>query len=197
LKQRVIGKVDWSKGVCALFEAEDIDRDSTRGSGIVLFPFSRSVPIREANRRAFSLVELMLIVVILGVFAAIAIPRLDYGIVRRYKAEATAKKILTDLRLTRSLAISDAATNSKGFEFSMLGAGPYTGYEIENSDTKATVISHTIDSDVSVTGAAKFKFEPLGCLQTGGDLQLTVSADGKSFTITVFMVTGVAECVEN
>jgi len=68
------------------------------------------VPIREEKRRAFSLVELMLIVAFLGVFAAIAIPRLDYAIVRRYKAEATAKKILTSLRLTRSLAISDAAS---------------------------------------------------------------------------------------
>lgn len=180
-----------------MFEAKDIRRDIAKRQGIVSFPSRRLVPIREENRRAFSLVELMLIVVILGVFAAIAIPRLDYGIVKRYKAEATAKKILTDLRLTRSLAISDAATNSKGFELAMTGGGPYTGYEIKNRDTNTTVASHVIDSDVSVTGASKFKFEPLGCLQTGGDLQLTVSADGKSFTITVFMVTGVAECVEN
>jgi len=155
------------------------------------------VPIREENRRAFSLVELMLIVVILGVFAAIAVPRLDYAIVRQYKAEATARKILTDLRLTRSLAISDAATNSKGFEFGMVGPGPYTGYEIDNSNTHTTVASHAIDSDVSVTGANKFKLGPLGNLTTGSNLQLTVSAEGKSFTITVFQVTGVAQCVEN
>ena len=153
--------------------------------------------IREANRRAFSLVELMLMVAILGVFAAVAIPRLDYAIVRRYKAEATAKKILTSLRLTRSLSISEAATNNRGFDLDMIGGGPYTGYEINNNDTHTTVASHTIDSDVTVTGTNKFKFEPLGNLQTGSDLQLTVSADGKSFTITVFQVTGVAECVEN
>ena len=155
------------------------------------------MPIRTKNRRAFSLAELMLIVVILGVFAAIAVPRFDYGIIRQYKAETTAKKILTDLRLARSLAISDAATNKKGFELRMLGPGPYTGYEIENSNTKATVASHAFDSDVTVTGAVTFKFERLGNLQTGGDLQLIISADGKSFTITVFMVTGMAECVEN
>ena len=181
-----------------MFETQDIDRNGTRGSGIVLLPFSQLVPNSQANRRAFSLVELMLIVVIIGVFAAIAIPRLDYAIVRRYKAEATAKKIITSLRLTRSLAISDAATNSKGFDLNMTGNSPYTGYEIENADTKVTVASHTIDSDVSVTGASKFfKFEPLGNLQIGDDPQLTVSADGKSFTITVFGVMGVAECVEN
>jgi len=153
-------------------------------------------PIREENRRAFSLVELMLIVVILGVFAAIAVPRFDYAIVRRYKAEATAKKILTDLRLTRALAISEAAINPKGFDLNLLGVSPYTGFEIENTDTRAIVSTHAIDSDVTVTGDAKFKFGPLGSMQIG-DGELTVSAEGKSFTITVFGVTGVAQCVEN
>ena len=155
------------------------------------------MPIRKANRRAFSLVELMLMVAILGIFAAVAIPRLDYAIVRRYKAEATAKKILIGLRLARALAISEAAINSKGFDLNMLGGGPYSGFEIENANTKATVETRTIDSDVSVTGAAKFKFTLLGALQTGSDLLLTVSAEGKSFTITVSGVMGVAECVEN
>ena len=155
------------------------------------------MPIRKANRRAFSLVELMLMVAILGIFAAVAIPRLDYAIVRRYKAEATAKKILIGLRLARALAISEAAINSKGFDLNMLGGSPYSGFEIENANTKATVETRTIDSDVSVTGAAKFKFTLLGALQTGSDLLLTVSAEGKSFTITVSGVMGVAECVEN
>ena len=155
------------------------------------------MPTREENRRAFSLVELMLMVAILGIFAAVAIPRLDYAIVRRYKAEATAKKILIGLRLARALAISEAAINSKGFDLNMPGGSPYSGFEIENANTKATVETRTIDSDVSVTGAAKFKFTLLGALQTGSDLLLTVSAEGKSFTITVSGVMGVAECVEN
>jgi hypothetical protein len=134
----------------------------------------------------------------LGVFAAIAIPRLNFAIVKRYKAETTAKKIVTSLRLGRALAISEAAHNAKGFDLSMLGVepGPYTGYEIENADTRAIVSTWTIDSDVSVTGDIAFKFGPLGDMQTG-DGQLTVSAEGKSFTITIFGVTGTVECVEN
>jgi prepilin-type N-terminal cleavage/methylation domain-containing protein len=149
------------------------------------------------RRKGFSLVEVVMVVLFIGILAAIAIPRLNFAVISKHKAEATAKKIVTDLRLTHRLAISDAANNTKGFEFIMLGANPYTGYEIENSDTKATVASHTIDSDVSVTGAVKYKFKPLGNLQTGGDLQLTVSAESKSFTITVLMATGVTKCVGN
>jgi len=169
-----------------LIEAEDISRDSVK----------RSVPAPTENRRAFSLAELMLIVVILGVFAAIAVPRLDYGIVKRYKAEAEARKIVTGLRLARALAISEAATNPKGFDLNMLGGSPYTGFEIENADTKAIVNTCTIDSDISVTGDSAFKFEPLGTMQTG-DGQLTVSAEGRSFTITVSGATAVTKCVEN
>jgi len=149
------------------------------------------------RRKGFSLIEAAMVVLFIGILAVVAIPRLNFAVISKYKAEAMAKKIVTDLRLTRRLAISEAANNTKGFELIMLGAGPYTGYKIENSDTMATVASHTIDSDVSVTGAVKFKFEPLGNLQTGGDLQLSVSAEGKSFTITVIQATGAVKCAEN
>ena len=148
-------------------------------------------------RRGFSLVEAVLVVVFLGIFALIAVPRLNWALVKRYKAEAQAKKIVTDLRLTRRLAISDAANNSAGFELKMLGGGSYTGYEIENSDTLATVASHAIDSDVAVTGDSSFQFEPLGNLQGAGNLELTVSAEGKVLTITIIQATGWVKCTEN
>jgi Tfp pilus assembly protein PilE len=179
-----------------LIETEDVDMSFAKHSRIVCFPFGLLVSKKSQRRRAFSLAELMLIVVILGVFAMIAVPRVDYGIVKRYKAEATAKKIVTGLRLARSLAISDAATNTKGYDLNMLGGTPYTGYEIENADTKAIVTTCTIDSDVSVTGDVACKIEPLGNTQTGNG-QLTVSAEGKNFTLTVLGVTGITRCVEN
>ena len=165
------------------------------------------MPIREENRRAFSLVELMLIVAFLGVFAAIAIPRLDYGIVRRYKAEATAKKILTSLRLTRSFAISDAATNDRGFALRFDGpggSGVRTGYEIMDRDTQPPTVAreYTIDPDVTVTSDKKsMRFGPLGNIlesPSGGfPSEITASADGKIFTIGFLIGTGTITCTEN
>lgn len=151
----------------------------------------------EKEKKAFSLVELIIIVVFLGVFAAVAVPRLNLAIISKKKTETTARKIVTDLRRTRGLAISDAANNSKGFELRMLGSSPYTGYEIENRDSKTIVDSHTIDSAVSCTGDNKFKFGPLGNLTDAGHKVLTVTAEGKSFTITVLRATGAVQCVEN
>jgi len=151
------------------------------------------------QKTAFSLVELIIIVMFVGIFAAIALPRLNFAIISKQKAEAFAGKIVTDLRLTRRLAISDAANNTKGFELKMVGPVPYTAYEIENIDTHATIASHTLNSNVNVScpSGVRYIFGPLGNLESESGTELTISAEGKSFTITINTATGGVTCVEN
>ncbi len=150
------------------------------------------------KRKAFSLVEAIIVVLFIGILAAVAVPRINFAVVSKYKAETTARKMVIILRRTRSLAISDAVNNNKGFELSLLGSFPYTGYELLNSDTKVTVDSHTIDSDVTCNSDKKtFEFLPLGNLKPGTGTQITLSAQGKTFTITVTPATGAIKCTEN
>jgi len=140
-----------------------------------------------------------MVVLFLGILAAVAIPRLNFAIISKHKAEATAKKIVIDLRRTRRLAISDAANNTRGYELYMVNPSPYASYKIEDrTPPPTTVDSLTIDSDVSVTcpGQKFFEFGPLGNLESGGT-EITVSAEDKSFTITILEATGVVKCVEN
>jgi Tfp pilus assembly protein FimT len=149
-------------------------------------------------KTAFSFVELIIIVAFLGIFAVIAVPRFNYAIISKQKAETATRKIVADLRLTRRLAISEAANNTKGFELKMVGSVPYHNYEIENVDTKATIAAHTIDSGISISNPTgiRFIFGPLGNL-TGSATQIIVSAEGRSFTITINSATGTIKCIEN
>ena len=149
------------------------------------------------GRKALSLIEVLIVILVIGALAAIAVPRLNTAVISRYKAEVAAKKIVTDLRRVRGMAISDAVNNTQGFSLRLLGSGPYTGYQIVNLDTAATVDSHIIDPQVTVTGTAdQFDFGPLGNL-TSTYTQITVSAEGKTFTITVVGATGTIKCVES
>ncbi len=149
------------------------------------------------QKNAFSLVELILVVIFLGILAAISMPRFSFSAISKQKADGQARKIVTDLRHTRTLAISDAANNTSGFTLNMVGPAPYTAYEIINLDTSTTVDSHNINSAVSCTGGANFGFGPLGNLLSGSDTELSVSAPGKTFTITIIPATGMVRCAEN
>ena len=149
------------------------------------------------QKGAFTLVELILIVLFVGILAFIVVPRMNLSAISKQKADTTARKIITDLRRTRRLAISDAANNTAGFALKMTGSSPYTGYEIENLDTAETVDTHTINSTITCTGGSEFNFGPLGNLLTGSDTQLSVSASGKTFTITITSATGMIKCTEN
>jgi len=145
------------------------------------------------------LVEAILIVLWLGILAAIAVPRLNRAAISKHKAETAARKIVTDLRLTRRLAISEAAVNTKGFQLKMVGPSPYTSYEIESVDTHVTVATHTLDPGVTITcpTGITFAFGPLGNTKTGSASGLTISAGGRSFTITIIPATGTVKCTEN
>ncbi len=188
-----------------MFEAREIDRNSRRRPENALMPSIPLTPIGPENRRAFSLVELMVIVIILGVFAVIAVPRFDYAVTKRHKAEATARKIVTDLRRARGLATANAATNSVGYSLAMSlpeGAGPRTLYRIRDLDADVTLDQYTFDPDVNVwSDKMAIRFGPLGNLNESGGggypTEIRVSAEGKIFTIGFVIATGTITCAEN
>jgi hypothetical protein len=129
--------------------------------------------------------------------AAIAIPRLSLSTLSKQKADCLAQKIVTDLRRTRRLAISNAAVNTAGFRMDMTGSPTYTGYNIVDANSAETVDSQTIDSAVSCTGDDAFEFGPLGNLLSESDTQLVISVGEKTFTIDVTSATGMVKCTEN
>ena len=157
--------------------------------------FTHTGPTRKQN--GFTLTEAILVVLFIGILSAITLPKLNQAVISRYKAETVAKHIVTQIRHTRSLAISNAVNNNNGFSLKFIGDEPYTGYELKNLDTEEILESHTVDPKVSITGLAdEFEFGPLGNLQSD-KTQIAVSAEGKSFTIDVIRATGTVKCTEN
>jgi len=143
--------------------------------------------------RAYTLVELLVVVAIAGILATVAIPRLQFGAVYRSRGEAAAWKIVTDLRRARSLAITHAATKPDGYALNVQSSS----YEIVDVGMQTVVDSHTLDSKVSHVGQQSFRFNALGALESGSDTSLTLSASDTTFAITVVPATGAVKCVQS
>ncbi len=151
----------------------------------------------QKRAEAYTVIEMIIVLLFLAAFAVVAIPRINFSAITKRKADALARKITTDLRRTRTLAVSNAAINTEGFGVYMLGSSPYSGYEIRNIDTSVVVDSHTITPGISCTGGATFEFKPFGNLDDASDTSVTLSAEGKTFTITIIAATGMVKCVES
>lgn len=148
------------------------------------------------KRRAFSLAELILMVLFLGIFAAVAVPRLNLAIIDEQQSAGAARRLSADLRYARQLALSRAADHPDGFGLFMVSPSPYEQYEIRDLSDGRVLHAYTIDDSAECEGGRRFRFGPLGNLLAGSDTQLTVSAGDKTFTITVVPATGSVQCVE-
>jgi Tfp pilus assembly protein PilE len=144
------------------------------------------------KRAGYSLAEVIIVVLILGALTFIAVPRLNFGALRSRQAWTVAKTLVTDLRRTRTLAIVNAATNTTGFSLQISGSN----YQIIDDSNSATIDSLTIDSHISCAGDTQFLFGPLGSLRTGSGTGLTVSSDGKTYTISIVSATGIVKCTD-
>lgn len=149
------------------------------------------------QKTAFTLVEAILVVLFLGILAAIAIPRLSLSASSKQKANSLARKIVTDLRRTRRLAISNAATNPTGFTLRMTAPEPYLGYQIVDDSNSVVVDSQTIDSNVRCMGSSLLSFGPLGNLRSGPRSALFIVAEGRVYKISFVRSTGMVKCTEN
>ena len=143
--------------------------------------------------KAYTLAELVIVVVIISAMAAIVIPRFNFAIISDSSADAFAQKIKTDLRRTRSMAISNAATNSAGYSLRIVGRS----YEIIDLSSMSVVDSHDIPKAVNVGGHDKFEFGPLGNLKVSSGSQMTITTNGNTFSIEIIQATGMVKCTEN
>jgi prepilin-type N-terminal cleavage/methylation domain-containing protein len=147
----------------------------------------------KTARKGLTLIELIIVVLIIGAAAFVAVPRLMMATATLAGTSTGADRLAAAIRHCRTLAISYANTYPQGFRLDMTGSGSYTGFQIVNVQTSTVVESDTIASGVSCTGSNQFKFGPLGD-RTGGSGNLAVSGGGKTYVISVITTTGMVQC---
>ena len=143
-------------------------------------------------RRAFSLLELITVLAIMGVMAAIAIPRYAESAVR-YRAGAAAQRLEADLILARDRArlISqgitvtiDASAETVSIPAISGLDDPAVGYltDFNEEPYKAAIIS------VSFGGAPDVTFDGFGVPDVGGII--VVRAGDVTINVTLDVLTG-------
>jgi type II secretory pathway pseudopilin PulG len=145
--------------------------------------------------RAFSMAEMLLVVIIIGALAAVAVPRFSMATVLTKQDEALIRKLTVDLRKTRMMAIANAADNSSGYQLRINTSAPKS-YEIRNLQTSLTVETHPVDSRITFSGTTQFSFTALGTLNPATSVQLTVTGANKSWLLDIYGYTGSVKCTE-
>jgi prepilin-type N-terminal cleavage/methylation domain-containing protein len=168
--------------------------------------------MKRLDKKGFSLVEMIVVVLMIGIFAAVSVPRINFASIAKKGPEVVASKLMTDLRRTRSLAINNAATNSDGYQLKInpliakaitepriYTAGlfsngnkvktKYYTYDIIRLDKNRIVETHDGYEPVVFTGGLEFSFGPLGNLTSAGST-LTIRAEGEIFAINITASTG-------
>ena len=137
----------------------------------------------DTVRSGFTLIELILTVAVLVVLVSIVIPRIGWGTMGKVQAETAARQFSDYLKLTRSLAITHASSNSSGYRVAL--SGPFTSYSVINVAT-SEVVKGPIDipEGVSCSGDDEFHFTPLGQLQSGSTLKLQFAKSGDTTIVT-------------
>ncbi len=155
----------------------------------------RNHPPFVVNReyRGYTLVEVVTVALVISILACVAVPRLNLGAVWGARADAAVQRLVTDLRHTRTLAITHAARNPGGFALVMQDVGPGRSYQIINRGDHTIVTTCPLPPDLQCDGGRRFEFGPLGNLQNGSDTRLRLQTRDKMYLIEIAPATGAVE----
>ncbi len=155
---------------------------------------------QRAREKGFSLTEIILLLILVGIIAALAIPRFVYP-----KAGAAARRLSSDIQYAKELAIRQQTMSGVFF------IDPTSYRVFENDDTSDAAVDPVGGGDLEVTMSGHFsgvtlsqsftgntlKFNSLGTPLDGNDVPITppvntitVTFDGETRTVTVEPNTG-------
>ncbi|MCA9204455.1 MAG: type II secretion system protein [Planctomycetales bacterium] len=150
--------------------------------------------MRTSSRRAFSLLELLAVITLIGILSSIVIARNGRTLLGNFGAQADCRRLSLDLLRAQRLSITTGenhfiqfpATTGKGITYRLRRR---TATGVQN------VESRTLGEDVSVTAShtvMEFTFEG----QALGAYQITLAGNARSWQMNVVPITGAMQVTE-
>lgn len=132
----------------------------------------------------YTLIEILFVVIVLAILAGIVIPRLGFEFTIKMKVKTAAQRLISDLRLTRRLAV----TNNENYRLDV--DSTIKEYRIYDSGDTQVGATRSIDSNITISADKDFIFESLGNASVSSDISISLSAGGNQADIAVTTATG-------
>ena len=140
---------------------------------------------RTPNSKGMTLIEVIMVLVIIAILAAVVIPRAGFDISPRASVEGAAYMIASDIRYVQECAMANRVSKSVNF---VSGTSTYT-FPATVPSTSNLDSSGRLPSGVTIGTTITITFNSLGEPTTGA-ASVTVSGGGGTKTINVVNYTG-------
>lgn len=138
-------------------------------------------------KKGFTLIELGLVVAIIGIMAAILIPRFHTNTLNDKRAETVSQQLKTDLLLTRQLSIN---TNISHLLHIDIQTNTYAIYRLSISPENKVGHTRTFHQALVISGDLTHTFTQKGTLLGGGNTSLQINHSGQFWQININGLTG-------
>ncbi len=142
--------------------------------------------LRTPNSKGFTLIEVIMVMVIIAILAAVVIPKAGFDVSSGASIDGAAYMIASDIRYVQECAMANRVSKSVAF---VSGQSIYT-FPATVPSTSNLDPSGRLPSGVTIGTTVIFTFNSLGEPTTSAGWTVTVSTGGVSKTISVANYTG-------